>query len=135
MDDDFNTPQAVAVLFDLARDINRYESEGFEAGKARGALKELGEVLGFTFAEPERAPLDAAKFIELANFSYQELNRTDVPDSSLSAESTIDNLLLIRQELRKEKKWQQADMVRVKLDEAGITIEDTPQGTGWRRKR
>ncbi len=135
MDDDFNTAQAVAALFDLARDINRYESEGREAGEARKTLVELGGVLGLTFAEPERAPLDAAKFIELANFVYQELNRTDVPDDSLSAESTVDNLLLIRQELRKEKKWRQADMVRAKLDEAGITFEDTPQGTVWRRKR
>jgi len=96
---------------------------------------ELGGVLGLSFEEPERAPLDATKFVSMANFIYKELNRTDVPDDSLSAASTIDNLLLIRQELRKEKKWQQADMVRAKLDEAGITFEDTPQGTVWRRKR
>ncbi|TET49695.1 MAG: cysteine--tRNA ligase, partial [Dehalococcoidia bacterium] len=130
-----NTAQAVAALFDLAREINRHENEGFEAGEAREALKELGGVLGLSFEEPERAPLDAAKFVELANFTYKELNRTDVPDDSLSAASIVDNLLLIRQELRKEKKWQQADMVRAKLDEAGITFEDTPQGTVWRRKR
>ena len=135
MDDDFNTAQAVAALFDLAREINRHENEGFEAGEARETLKELGGVLGLSFEEPERAPLDATKFVELANFTYKELNRTDVPDASLSAASTVDNLLLIRQELRKEKKWQQADMVRAKLDEAGITFEDTPQGTVWRRKR
>jgi len=135
MDDDFNTAQAVAALFDLARDINRYENEGTAASEARETLMELGGVLGLTFAEPERAPLDAAKFIELANLVYQELKRTDVPDSSLSAEGAVDNLLLIRQELRQEKKWQQADMIRTKLDEAGITFEDTPQGTVWRRKR
>jgi len=135
MDDDFNTAQAVAALFDLTRDINRYENEGFEAGEAREALKELGGVLGLNFQEREEAPLDAAKFVELANFIYKDLNRTDVPDDSLSAASTVDNLLLIRQELRKEKKWQPADMVRAKLDEAGITFEDTPQGTVWRRKR
>jgi cysteinyl-tRNA synthetase len=135
MDDDFNTAQAVAALFDLAREINRYDSEGLEAGEARKTMVELGGVMGLTFKEPERAPLDAAKFVELANFVYQELNRNDAPDDSLSAESTVDNLLLIRQELRQVKQWQQADMIRAKLDEAGITFEDTPQGTVWRRKR
>ena len=135
MDDDFNTAQAVAALFDLAREINKYDSEGLETGEARETMVKLGGVLGLSFEEPERAPLDATKFVELANFIYKDLNRTDVPDDSLSAASTIDNLLLIRQELRKEKKWQLADIIRAKLDEAGIALEDTPQGTVWRRKR
>jgi len=47
----------------------------------------------------------------------------------------ITDLIQVRQELRKDKKWQQADMVRDKLDEAGVMLEDTPKGTVWKRKR
>jgi cysteinyl-tRNA synthetase len=134
MDDDFNTAQAVAALFDLARDINRFESEGKEAGEARETIKELGGVLGLTFAEPEREPLDADTFARLANSIYEELARLAPPEAR-NAESIIEDLKDLRQQLRKDKKWAEADMVRNKLEEAGISLEDTPQGTVWKRKR
>ena len=135
MDDDFNTAQAVAALFDLARDINRYESEPAEAGEAREALKELGEVLGLTFAEPERAPLDAKLFAQISDAIHIMLEREAPPSEGKNAAETIETLIALRQKLRELKQFQFADMVRAKLDEAGITFEDTPQGTVWRRKR
>ena len=134
MDDDFNTAQAVAVLFDLARDINRCESEDLEASAAREMLKELGGVLGLSFEEPERAPLDAELFAQNSAIVYQILD-LPTPPVATDAGDIIENLIDLRQELRKEKKWQQADVIRAKLDEAGIALEDTPQGTAWRRKR
>jgi cysteinyl-tRNA synthetase len=135
MDDDFNSAQAVAAMFDLAREINRYESEGFESGEARKTLVEMGHIMGLDYKEPLRAPLDGPGFAQLAGLIYKELNRTDIPDVSMGGESIVDNLVKLRQELRKAKQWQQADIIRARLDEAGITLEDTPQGTVWRRKR
>jgi cysteinyl-tRNA synthetase len=109
MDDDFNTAQAVAVLFDLARDINRFGDEGYTVIHGQQVLVELAGVLGLTLKPPKKPVLDAEPFIQL--------------------------LISTRDQLRKAKQWQQADMVRAKLEEAGITLEDTVKGTVWKRKR
>lgn len=109
MDDDFNTAQALATLFDLARDINRASDEGFNVERAKQALSELAGVLGLTLKPPEKPALDADPFIGL--------------------------LVSTRQRLRDAKQFQLADEIRAKLDELGITLEDTPQGTVWKRKR
>jgi cysteinyl-tRNA synthetase len=107
MDDDFNTAQAVAVLFDLAREVNRAREENYDVADAQNTLAELAKVLGFTLEEPARPPLDAGPLIQL--------------------------LIEIRDELRKAKQWQLADMIRQRLIELGITLEDTPKGTVWKR--
>ncbi|HJX70098.1 MAG TPA: cysteine--tRNA ligase, partial [Dehalococcoidia bacterium] len=108
MDDDFNSAQAIAALFDLAREINRARSEGLDMEPAQQTLLELAGVLGLTLEERE-VELDAAPFIEL--------------------------LISMRNELRKEKQWQLADKIRISLGELGIALEDTPKGTIWRRRR
>jgi cysteinyl-tRNA synthetase len=135
MDDDFNTAQALATLFDLAREINKYDSQGIEAREARETLKELSGVLGLTFREREAPPLEAELLAQTAASVYQELNRPAPPAEEQSAEAIIGNLVNLRQELRKAKKWQQADIIRAKLEEAAITLEDTVKGTVWKRKR
>jgi cysteinyl-tRNA synthetase len=109
MDDDFNTPQALAALFDLARDINRAEEEGTKADKARETLRELGGVLGLTFKEPVESAGDAAPYIEL--------------------------LIATRNDLRKARQFQLADDIRRNLEGLEITLEDTPTGTVWKKKR
>ncbi len=109
MDDDFNTAQAVAVIFDLAHDINRLSEAGYGVALAQQVLVDMAGVLGLTLKPPEKPALDAAPFIEL--------------------------LISMRDELRKAKQWQLADMVREKLAELGIALEDTPKGTVWKRKR
>jgi cysteinyl-tRNA synthetase len=140
MDDDFNTPKALATLFDLARELNRLRDTGQGVAQGQSLLSSLADVLGFTLA-PWRPwdiaglPLDDDLFSQTSAAIYQELNRPALSLETGNAESIIDNLINLRQELRKEKKWQQADIIRAKLDEAGITIEDTAQGTEWRRKR
>jgi cysteinyl-tRNA synthetase len=107
MDDDLNTSKALAVLFDLAHEISRARSEGRPTGDARMTLLELAGVLGFTLTEPE-TDLGAAPFIEL--------------------------LITIRKELREAKQFEMADRVRSGLGAMGIALEDTPQGTEWRRR-
>jgi cysteinyl-tRNA synthetase len=106
MDDDLNTPAALAALFDLARDVNRARDEGRGVEEAQVTLRELSGVLGLTLREPEAA-MDAAPFIDL--------------------------LVQLRNELRSAKQFEQADRVRAGLAKLGITLEDGPEGTRWRR--
>ena len=108
MDDDLNTPRALASLFDLAREINRSSDAGHSATAAQECLRNLGGILGLTFAEPEendRAALGAAPFIEL--------------------------LLETRASLRQARQFEQADRIRDGLEELGVSVEDTPNGPAW----
>ncbi len=137
MDDDFNTPQALAALFDLARDINRAEEEGMNAAKGRETLKELGEILGLTFKEKEEPPLDVAQLKKLAKSIYDKSKAAGVSASAIpdDVDGIMALLLSIRKELRKARQFQLADEIRNSLSEIGIGLEDTPQGTIWKRKR
>jgi len=150
MDDDFNTAQALATLFDLAREINKYDSEGANADKARETLRELGGVLGLTFKEAERKPLDAMPFIEFGRSKifpkiraaksdklFVELEKTFNSQDAGAEDAAfyIKGMLDVRHKLRNEKQFQLADEIRDGLTELGIILEDTPQGTVWKRKR
>ena len=132
MDDDFNTPQALAALFDMTRDINRGDDEGMDTEQARAVFRELAGVLGLTMELPDELPLDEENITDVYTSVYRELKRVVAP---ADAEKMIDDLTALRQEMRKERKWQEADMIRGKLDELGIALEDTPHGTLWKRKR
>ena len=108
MDDDLNTPRALAALFDLARDINRGR-EDWAVGEAQEVLRELAGVLGLRLEEPEERALgDIAPFIEL--------------------------LVETRSELRAGKQYASADRIRVRLADLGVTLEDTSQRTEWKYK-
>jgi cysteinyl-tRNA synthetase len=140
MDDDFNTPQALASLFDLARDINRAEEEGMNVDKARQTLRELGGVLGLMFKAPEEAPLDAEALRQLAisissQIANTELKREIKLGSPVDATSIIESLISTRNNLRKDKQFKLADEIRNKLLKLGIALEDTPMDTFWKRKR
>ncbi len=106
MDDDLNTPQAIAALFDLAREINRMAPEGGDIAEAQEALRELAGVLGLSL-EPEAAALTGA-------------------------EPFLDLLVEMRQELRAARQFELADRLRDRLQDMGVSLEDTPQGTRWR---
>ena len=107
MDDDLNTPQALAVLFDLAHEINRARAERNVKG-AQAALKELAGVLGLTLEPPEDSSTgDLASMIEL--------------------------LIETRAELRAAKRFDLADRIRDSLAALGFALEDTARGTEWKR--
>ncbi|MEE8419849.1 MAG: cysteine--tRNA ligase, partial [Dehalococcoidales bacterium] len=133
MDDDFNTAQALAALFDLAREINTFDAEGVEAGEARDTLKELAGMMGLTFQEREIAPLDAGVLVQVGATVYQTLG-FPAPPVATEAGDIIKNLINLRQELRKDEKWAEADMIRDKLADSGIAVTDTSTGPEWKQK-
>jgi len=117
MDDDFNTPVAMSVLFDLARDVNTLrESKPAEAAGLAALLKELGALMGLLQSDPD-AYLQAGATVE----------------SGLPA-AEVEQLIAARKAARTAKDWKEADRLRAELDAAGIVIEDGAGGTTWRRK-
>jgi cysteinyl-tRNA synthetase len=106
MDDDFNTAQAIAVLFELAREINRGAEGGVHIAEAQHTLLKLAGVLGITLKEKARPTPDAEAFVSL--------------------------LASVRDDLRQSRQWQLADKIREGLADLGVTLEDTPEGTRWK---
>jgi cysteinyl-tRNA synthetase len=109
MDDDFNTAEALAVLFELARDTNIYLQEAAPSRtvleKTLAFIEEAGGVLGF-FADKNNVVLDAR----------------------------VAELIARREEARRRKDWAAADAIRDELQAEGVILEDTQQGVRWRRK-
>jgi cysteinyl-tRNA synthetase len=133
MDDDFNTAQALAALFELAREINRGREEKCDVAAAQNTLRELTGVLGFTLQEPKKPPLETGPFIALLKELSSQFNQTPEHDAKMKVEQLIQLLIETRENLRKAKQWQLADMVRQRLAGLGVALEDTPQGTVWKR--
>ncbi|MBT8136463.1 MAG: cysteine--tRNA ligase [Gammaproteobacteria bacterium] len=117
MNDDFNTPEALAVLFDLARAVNRARDDGDEPRSAALAalLKKLGDRLGLLQADPE---------------AYLQ---SGAGGSDLSDEQ-IEQAIAARRRARDEKQFADADRIRDELAAAGIVLEDSAAGTTWRRE-
>ena len=105
MDDDFNTPRALAAMFDLAREINRGKDEGADVLGAQDTLRELSGVLGISL-DGTAETSGAGPFVQM--------------------------LVNVRTELRAARQFDIADSIRDRLSELGVTIEDTPEGTEWR---
>ena len=149
MDDDFNTAQAIAILFDLARDINRADESGGNTTKAQAMLTGLTNVLGLTLEGAEMPPLEVQPFIELQESVITRVRKAKLDKlidavglalenqdiKSEDVASHINWLRDIRTVLREAKQFRFADMIRAELDELDIALEDTPQGTVWKRKR
>ena len=114
MDDDFNTPDAFAVLFDLTRDINRLRDQQ-EMQKAAGKaalLKKLANIIGILTQQPEAFLLGDTQAID---------------------EEKVNALIEQRMQARNKKDWSEADRLRDHLLDLGIVLEDKPNETLWRR--
>jgi len=109
MDDDFNTPEAAAVLFDLANEVNRTQS-----AEAASQLKALAGVLGLLERDPQEFLQGAA-------------SEGGLDDAAINAQ------IAARIAAKKSKNFAEADRIRKELLQADIVLEDTPQGTSWRR--
>jgi len=133
MDDDFNTAQAIATLFDLVSEINRAADEGHSIEEAQSVLMELAGVLGFSL-EPRRFKIDVGGgIVEIAVRLGINVEK-DVKDIN-EQERIIQQIVDKRQELRSRREWAETDKIRSELEEQGIVQEDTPRGTTWRYKR
>lgn len=118
MDDDFNTAEALAVLFDLVREINRLRMEDTaQAARLANTLRTLGKVLGLLQTHPE-------SFFKGGS------------DTKIMAGRNIDieHLILQRTAARANKNWKESDRIRDVLKDQGILLEDTATGTIWRRE-
>ncbi|MES2502521.1 MAG: cysteine--tRNA ligase, partial [Pseudomonadota bacterium] len=132
MDDDFSTSEAMAVLFDLATEANRTKD-----AKVSGLLKKLGGVLGLLTldAEPYLQGLRQVT-VALTGIGMQSQlgNLKSKATIQLSGvEKTVEEFIQFRAEAKKAKNFAEADRIRKELADAGIILEDTPQGTTWRR--
>lgn len=112
MDDDFNTPGALSVLFDLVKAINK--AQGDEKSYLAWGLKDLAQVLGLLWQTPE-------EFLKGGN------------DDSDDEVAKIEALINKRNQARKSRDFATADSARDELTAMGIVLEDGPQGTTWRR--
>jgi cysteinyl-tRNA synthetase len=110
MDDDFNTVEALAVLFDLANEVHRSQ-----AADAAGLLKALGAVLGIMQREP-------VSFLQ-----------GGAPVAGELPAAEIEAMIAARREARAAKNWAESDRIRDTLTERGVVLEDGAGGTGWRR--
>lgn len=134
MDDDFNTPEALAVLFELAREINRLRTENeIEAARLGVTLKQLGGILGLLQGDP--GEFRQGKTVYLTGSAYVGVTASGTlsVEEAVVSEEKINALIDQRTAARKARNWAEADRVRNVLQEAGVVLEDTPKGTIWRR--
>ena len=150
MNDDFNTPRAISVLFDLSRSINKSSKDGIDIVDAQDTLRKLASILGLTLKEQthtiqdEPAPLLELLSETLDNLSKIKFGDTDslifnqfknLPkDISGNASELIELLLITRSDLRKAKQFQLADHIRDRLSDLGYSLDDTASGTQWKRR-
>ena len=112
MDDDFNVPVALSVLFELAHEIQRLREKNIQNAAEHGALlRDLGGIFGILQSE--------------ADVFFQSKLEVDV--------EKIEKLIAARNVARSQKNWAEADRIRKELGSMRITIEDGAEGTTWRK--
>ena len=117
MNDDFNTPVALAVMFDLVKELNRSKADDDgRAGNLAGLLKEFGEILGIL-------QMDAEVFLKSSGGFGVDL----------ISEVEIEKLIADRISARSNKDWAESDRIRDYLKDAGVILDDRKEGTVWRR--
>lgn len=108
MDDDLNTPRALSVLFNIAKDINRNQSIYNTLEPLQSTLKRLSSILGLS------------------------LNKREMTQTYDSSEDLIKLLIEIRSDMRKSKQFEAADKIRDGLEKLNVLIEDHNDGTDWK---
>ena len=162
MDDDLNTPRALAVLFDMAREMNRAREQGHNLAPTRQVYRELASVLGLTLEErTSEGDEEMLRVFDILPSIYARLKDESLDDLAERLQSDMDGrgitisdsraptldddaepgvagaaaldlLVEIRQTLRSSRRYDLADYLRDALSEAGFVLEDTPTGTEWK---
>ena len=112
MNDDFNMPVAVSVLFDIVKDLNKLDSSSQEAKDTAGVLRKLGLILGILEGDP-------SQFLQ--------------GDTNQDFSAQVELLIAKRIQARTEKDWAAADAVRDELSALGVILEESKAGTSWRK--
>lgn len=113
MDDDFNTPEAFSVMFEMVKEINKHKTKDRAYANQLGALLiRLGGILGFLQNEPSKF-LRSAVSIEV---DFQEIER----------------MIAAREQARADKDWKRADEIRDQLATMKVVVEDGDEGSSWR---
>ena len=116
MDDDFNTPGALAVMHEIARELNTAAREGSPRARELAAeLRGFGAILGILGDDP---------------LAFRRGGGGDA-----SEDAAIDALVAERVQAKKAKDFARADAIREELHQRGIVIEDTREGSVWRREK
>ncbi|KAB0627288.1 cysteine--tRNA ligase [Acinetobacter gandensis] len=118
MRDDFNTPEAIAILFEINKELNRAvkEENAEQAGIYYSTLRHLTNILG------------------LVQYNVDEFLKSDIGQETLGlTEEQIEDLIQQRKDAKKAKEFAKADEIRQSLLDQGVVLEDTRQGTIWRR--
>ena len=127
MDEDLSTPQALAILFDMVKSINTAASNGHNVDSAVRVLRDLAEnVLGFSFVESEKLSLS----LDIAELESIFID-VGVSQTIDTIDEGIDLLLELRNRYRSEKQFESADIIRDRLMDLNIALDDTPDGTRW----
>ncbi|MEK7322994.1 MAG: cysteine--tRNA ligase [Pseudomonadota bacterium] len=135
MDDDFNTPEAIAVLFDIARELNRAKADNKqdEAVAVAGILHRLSGVLGILQANPDTwLKQQGPRRVEAIGTASGTASVKGVGYAALDS-TIVEQLIKDRYAAREAKNWKESDRIRDELKAQGVILEDGPQGTTWRR--
>ena len=134
MDDDFNTPVAVSVLFDLARELNKAKEANQEnVIELAATLKHLGGLLGILQDDPDAFLKGRVVDIVIQGHGFDVSPK--IYGAGVLTEENIEQQIQARLDAKKAKNWALADQIRDELKQQGVILEDAPNGTtSWRRE-
>jgi cysteinyl-tRNA synthetase len=141
LEDDINTPEAIAELFGVVKATNR-ATEPLEKRALAESLRAGAWLLGLLTQDPEiwfkgvALPPGKSMF-DMAPRQGRDMSQSDMTGMPLTLrdDAEIDSLVKQRDAFKRQRNFKEADLIRDRLAAQGIVIEDTPQGARWRRGR
>jgi len=137
MDDDFNTPQAIAAFFDFVNLSNRFFEENNNPSKnlckyALDVFVQLGSVL--TLFQPNVHRKDASEETVLLEKLHSVVSKYEKNADKTDIKSLMEKIIALREKVRRNKDWKLADKIRKELSDIGFEVQDTSDGPVWRKK-